>query len=97
MENLNCWEVRQCGRERGGSKVNELGVCPVSEAEAYHGVNVGLNAGRFCWAVTATLCGSRTQGTLADKASACMACAFYLRVVREQGPNLIVNPSQLLT
>jgi hypothetical protein len=28
---LNCWEVKKCGREPGGVKVKELGVCPASE------------------------------------------------------------------
>lgn len=23
----NCWEFKKCGRETGGSKVKELGVC----------------------------------------------------------------------
>ncbi|MGE5174112.1 MAG: two-CW domain-containing protein, partial [Betaproteobacteria bacterium] len=28
MEKLNCWEHKKCGRQPGGHKVAELGVCP---------------------------------------------------------------------
>ena len=30
MSLINCWEVKKCGREPGGAKVAELGVCPAS-------------------------------------------------------------------
>jgi len=28
MERKNCWEVLKCGREPGGYRVSEAGVCP---------------------------------------------------------------------
>jgi len=27
---LNCWEFKKCGRQPGGPKVAELGVCPAT-------------------------------------------------------------------
>ena len=26
----NCWEYKKCGREVGGAKVKDLGVCPAA-------------------------------------------------------------------
>lgn len=37
----NCWEIRNCGREKDGKYVGLEGVCPVSE----------LNMGHSCWVV----------------------------------------------
>lgn len=28
MAKLNCWEFKKCGRETGGLKIKEMGVCP---------------------------------------------------------------------
>lgn len=92
---FNCWEIMQCGREPGGTRVDELGICPSATERAFDGVNQGYNAGRFCWAVTGTLCGGDVQGTFAEKALDCMQCMFYAQVVREEGRYLILNPSQL--
>lgn len=33
MSRTNCWEYFKCGREPGGSKVDELGVCPAATEE----------------------------------------------------------------
>ena len=93
---LNCWEVMQCGLESGGSNAEEFGVCPAADAGYYDGVNEGVGAGRFCWAVEKTLCHGTVQGTLVQKALNCMECEFYERVVREVSRDqLILNPSQL--
>ena len=95
MSKLNCWEVLQCGLEPGGINTGERGVCPAPLAEEFDGVNEGYNAGRFCWAVAGTFCHDAIQGTLAEKALDCMQCEFYRQVVAEEGPALIINPSQL--
>jgi hypothetical protein len=92
---VNCWEVQQCGREPGGERAAELGICPAADAQHVDGVNGGCNGGRFCWAVAGTFCGGTVQGTFAQKALSCMECHFYRRVVSEQGKELILNPSQL--
>lgn len=63
---LNCWEVKKCGREGGGAKAAELGVCP-----AYP------DYGHSCAALDGTLCGGKVQGTFAEKLRNCIRCNFY--------------------
>ena len=63
---MNCWEFKKCGREKGGSKVKELGICP-----AYP------NNGQNCAYLAGTLCGGKVQGTFATKLSSCLSCEFY--------------------
>ena len=55
----NCWEYKKCGRQPGGSKVAELGICPVAVENRTDAVNGGKNAGRACWAVTGSFCGGK--------------------------------------
>jgi len=43
--NLNGWEFKKCGREVGGAKAKELGVCP-----AYP------NFGKSCVIIARTFC-----------------------------------------
>ncbi len=64
---MNCWEDQACGREVGGSKVAELGVCPAAKADA----------GEACWMVAGTFCGDEPSGTMAQKQSSCVLCSFY--------------------
>ena len=80
----NCWEIKQCGRQPGGAKAAELGVCPASTA-SLHECNGGRYGGRVCWAIAGTLCGGKVQGTFAQKAANCMNCEFYQTVKREEG------------
>ena len=80
----NCWEFLECGREPGGDKADELGVCPAAVEAKLDGVHGGRNAGRSCWVVVATLCNDEMQGTLATKYRNCMACPFYLSVERDE-------------
>lgn len=63
---MNCWEFKNCGREQGGAKAAELGVC-----SAYP------NDGKHCARVAGTLCGGQVQGSFAAKLSNCMKCDFY--------------------
>ena len=51
----NCWEFKKCGREEGGSKAKELGVCPTFTETKYNGQHSGKNAGRCCWIVAETV------------------------------------------
>jgi hypothetical protein len=87
MTKQNCWEAKRCGREPGGARVAELGVCPAAAATATDGMNDGKNGGRVCWAVSGTFCGGQVQGTFAMKLVNCMTCEFYQRVMKEEGPN----------
>ncbi len=82
---LNCWEFMKCGREPGGSKVHELGVCPAATAEKADGLNGGKNGGRICWAIAGTICGGKITGTFAQKKETCLKCEFYKRVRKEEG------------
>ena len=71
-----------------GSKVHELGVCPVVTAVEYDGRNGGKNGGRICWQVAGTFCGGKVQGTYAEKQSSCLKCDFAMKVFDEEGKNL---------
>jgi hypothetical protein len=83
----NCWEFKKCGREPGGAKESQLGVCPAATADRVDGVNSGKNGGRACWAVSGTLCGGKVQGTFATKVANCLECDFYQTVGKEEGAN----------
>ena len=81
---VNCWEFRKCGREPGGDRVAELGVCPASTLQALDGAHGGKNAGRACWAVAGSFCGGAIQGTYAQKLRNCRACDFMIAVKKEE-------------
>ncbi len=83
----NCWEAKKCGRQPGGVKSNELGVCPASIEVKADGLNGGKNGGRSCWAIKETLCGDKVQGGFAEKLSGCLRCEFYSTVRSEEGNN----------
>lgn len=85
MTKLNCWEYRKCGRQFGGEKAKECGVCDAATQTYTDGVNGGKNGGRCCWAVAGTLCGGPTQGSLATKLRSCFDCEFYWHVNTEEG------------
>ncbi len=88
----DCWEVKGCGREPGGSKEAELGTCPAATDAACEGGNHGHMAGRICWSVAGTLCGGQVQGTFAAKRTTCLACEFYGLVNEEEGGKFRINP-----
>ncbi|MGE5173110.1 MAG: two-CW domain-containing protein [Betaproteobacteria bacterium] len=82
----NCWEHKSCGREPGGARAKELGVCPVTTHEELHGAHGGKNAGRACWVIAGSLCGGKMQGTYAQKLSNCWRCDFFNTVKKEEDP-----------
>ena len=63
---MNCWEFKKCGREKGGAKAAELGVCPAWP-----------DNGKMCARVAGTFCGGQVQGSFAQKLHNCMSCEFY--------------------
>ena len=91
MNRANCWEVKQCGREPGGSKVGELGVCIAATDESQNERNSGTNAGRVCWALVGTLCGGQVQGTFAIKIGNCLECEFYKTVKEQEGTDFLFS------
>lgn len=95
MGKSNCWEVKNCGRQPGGAKAAELGVCPAAGDGPLNGVHGGINGGRACWALAGTLCGGRVQGAFATKLANCLACEFYEKVREEEGAGFIPSRSLL--
>lgn len=94
MAKTNCWEFKKCGRQPGGAKAAELGICAASIEARTDGINGGQNGGRVCWAVTGTLCGGRVQGTFARKIVNClMDCEFFKSVLREERKSMELYPS----
>ncbi len=85
QKKFNCWEYLKCGREPGGEKIAEFGVCPAAKDSSFDGLNRGKNGGRICWAVAGTFCGGKVQGTFAEKRKSCINCEFYKSVRKEQG------------
>lgn len=95
-EKKNCWEMKQCGREPGGSREKDLGACPASTASACDGLNSGRNGGRICWAVTGTLCGGRIQGSCAQKRLSCVSCLVFETIRKDEGPDFVLlRPGQI--
>ena len=94
----NCWEFKKCGREPGGLKVAEFGVCPAATNTKLNNTNSGKNGGRSCWALAGTLCGGKVQGMFAQKMQNCMACDFY-KIVQdeEKRDGTLVKTSDLIS
>lgn len=82
---LNCWEFKQCGREKGGAREKELGVCPATISGKGDGFNGGLVRGRVCWAVAGTFCEGTVEGSFAKDYRTCLECDFYASVLEEEG------------
>ena len=80
----NCWEFKKCGRQPGGNKARELGICPATVYTDLDGVHDGKNAGRACWVVAGSLCGGKIQGTYAEKLANCWKCDFMNSVKQEE-------------
>ena len=86
---VNCWEHKKCGRQPGGHKVEDLGICPVTTYADLNGAHGGQNAGRSCWVIAGSLCGGKIQGTYAMKLLNCWRCEFMNAVKKEEEPTPI--------
>jgi hypothetical protein len=94
----NCWEFKECGREPGGSKVSEFGVCPAAIDKKVNGIHDGINGGRCCWALAGTLCGGVVQGTFSKKMLDCMVCDHYKTVFKDEKSSVnYKTPAEILT
>ncbi len=91
----NCWEFKKCGREVGGMKARELGVCPSATAVKFNGVHGGTHGGRACWVVAGTYCKGETQGSFADKHHECFKCDFYAYVKSHEKAQFILTAKLL--
>lgn len=74
----------KCGRQPGGDKVDELGICPATTEIRADGINEGRYGGRACWAIAGTFCRGTVQGTFAIKLGDCQKCEFYKLVIKEE-------------
>lgn len=83
----NCWEIKKCGREKGGAKTGEFGVCPAATRKSANGINGGKNGGRICWAIPHTYCEGQIQGEVEQKRVNCVGCEVYETIEREEGAN----------
>lgn len=83
MGNLNCWEFMKCGREPGGTKANELGVCIACSEARVDGMHGGKNGGRVCWAIAGTFCLGKAQCSFLKRMENCFECSFYIMVKSE--------------
>jgi len=79
----NCWEVYNCGREPGGERAEEFGICRVTVSESFSGRNNGENAGRCCWQVAGTFSSNADCAQLAN-VEKCEDCGFLKRVRYEE-------------
>jgi hypothetical protein len=86
----NCWEVKKCGRQPGGNKVGDSGVCPASIPGQYDGKNGGSFSGRFCWAVAGTLCQGKPEASDALNLRSCFRCSFMKQVAEEEGDDFVL-------
>lgn len=91
MSKLNCWEFNDCGRQPGGKHIANLGVCPVTTEVRLDGTHGGINAGRSCQVVAATLCKGEVQRTFEYKFMDCVKCDFYKTVKKEEYPNFMFS------
>jgi len=80
---LNCWEVMKCGREPGGDKVDECGICPAAIFAPADGFCGGEMGGRACVFITGTLCSGEVQGTFKEKEKNCLDCDFYKSLIAD--------------
>ncbi len=81
----NCWEFMRCGREPGGDKVEDLGVCPAATAKQLDGINNGRHGGRACWGVPNTHCQE-----IRSKVLGCVDCTFFKLVQEQEGVDFVV-------
>ncbi len=97
MAKSNCWEIKKCGREKGGNHSTDLGVCPAATESSCNGINDGSNAGRICWAIAGTFCGGKVQGDFAQKSVSCMSCEVFKQVKSEEGADnfVLLKPGQV--
>jgi len=88
--------MKKCGREPGGVKSAEMGVCPAATSTSTNGVNNGKNGGRICWAIAGTFCGGKVQGDFAQKSVSCMSCEVFKEIKREEGAAgfVLMKPGQ---
>ncbi len=89
MKKLNCWEFKRCGRQFGGEKVADLGLCPAVIEISLGGAHDGEFSGRACWVLEGTFCKGTIQGNCAEKRKECEKCDFYEYVKKQEGSDFL--------
>lgn len=89
MKKLNCWEFKKCGRQFGGEKTVDLGLCPAVIELSLGGVHDGEFGGRACWVLEGTICKGAIQGNVAEKFKECAKCDFYEYVRKQEGNDFL--------
>jgi hypothetical protein len=92
----NCWEFFECGREHGGAKVDELGVCPAAVDTRADGINGGKNGGRACWAIAGSFVGKIAPCPIVMRGKDCLDCEFYRQVAQEEGSDFVTGTEILI-
>ena len=89
--------MKKCGRQLGGEKTGDLGICPAASDSTVDGVNNGNNGGRICWAIAGTFCGGKVQGDFAQKSVSCMSCEVFKKIKSEEGLEnfVLLKPGQV--
>ena len=90
LKKLNCWEFTKCELQHGKEKAEAFGVCPVTAATEYDGINSGKNAGRCCWKVNGTLCELNFRDNRFAKFIHCISCDFFKLVQKEEDKNFTI-------
>ena len=78
----------------GMQDVSDRGPCPAATAKEYDGVNDGQNGGRFCWAISGTLCDGDVQGTYAKKFLSCLSCHVFTQMQEEEHRHFVLLPTK---
>jgi hypothetical protein len=81
-----------CGREPGGIRADQEGICPAAQNSRYQGINGGQASGRFCWTEPDTNC----KKFLEESDGGCMLCSFFTRVLHEEGEGMIMTRSAII-
>jgi hypothetical protein len=87
----NCWEFKQCGREPGGKRAAELGVCLAATFKPADGFCAGQNGGRGCAYIVGAFCSGTVPGTRKDLSKHCTVCGFYQRLKSEHGGDMFYS------
>lgn len=90
MSKINCWEYKKCGRQPGGHKAVEIGICPAAYDIAADGANGGKNGGRICWSIVGNINNDSPHQLLNRRNCNCFDCDFFYKVSNEEGQDFLV-------
>ncbi|MFW3145826.1 MAG: two-CW domain-containing protein [Thermoplasmatota archaeon] len=84
MMGENCWEIKRCGREPGGERASDLGICPASRNSELDCMNSGECAGRACWRIKEPIMGGTLLPHWSDPDRDCLVCPVLVKVRNEE-------------